>query len=489
MLLEDRFCPSCGQELQLTEETVATIEISLSTPPPPAQANVPKDGEATIELRPAADPVPPLPVPAAKVEPPRLAAAVPPPLPRLLPGTEDLDRLAPTARLEIPLVATPEAPPPPPPTSRADRQPAPQAPPPLPRHPKTQAARPSPGASAIDQRRRQVVGVVATVAGFLACAAVTVIALRSGWLPWPWAGRVQPPSGPEPVSQTGGPLPPSAPAAVINGASAEARPALVPTEASSPNLPDPGREAEPTPPPTAATTSAPSARPPEVPRDGLLGRWSLDEGSGARAADSSGMGHDGVLRGAAWAAGQFGQGLRLDGTGGHLELPNSSRLNTLQRGPFTLAVWFEPLAEPAPDPSGDPGQCGIVVKAGWHEGLTYSSGRRFTMQHWLEGNLYESVFSISAFAPGNFYHVAGVVDPRSATTLLYVNGRLEGSRQWATAAPSLDLGPVTWKVGIADPDAETYRWPALGVVDELVIYERALSPDEIARLAGRRGNR
>ena len=52
--------------------------------------------------------------------------------------------------------------------------------------------------------------------------------------------------------------------------------------------------------------------PPRVLADGLVAHWTLDEGGGTIASDTSGNGHDGQLTGGTWISdAQFGGGLRL----------------------------------------------------------------------------------------------------------------------------------------------------------------------------------
>jgi len=179
--------------------------------------------------------------------------------------------------------------------------------------------------------------------------------------------------------------------------------------------------------------------------------------------------------------------VKITGAGGYVELPSTPRLDALQTGSFTIAAWFKPSGVPAVVAGGDEEQYAIVVKAGYHEGLTYNAEQRFGLQHWVEGNAFMGVFTGSTFAPESFYHLAGVVDRGNATTTLYVNGRLDGVRTWPSGAPARDFGSTTWKVGVADPTTPSWGWPARGVVDELLLYGRALSAGEVASLVAAEG--
>jgi hypothetical protein len=74
---------------------------------------------------------------------------------------------------------------------------------------------------------------------------------------------------------------------------------------------------------------------------------------------------------------------------------------------------------------------GIMIKAGYHLGLNYNHGRKYSMIHWLQGNQAVVASSSSAFDPVKRCHVAGVVDRAAGVVRLYVNGKLEGESPFA----------------------------------------------------------
>jgi hypothetical protein len=259
-------------------------------------------------------------------------------------------------------------------------------------------------------------------------------------------------------------------------------PTVLPTLAS-----DPTPAAE----PTAAPTPAPRIQLAPPPPAGyapsaqaLMGWWSFDEARGAAAADASALAHTATLHAAAWTTGRFGSGVRVSGSGGWVELPSTPQLDGLQAGSYTIAVWFQPIGAPPQPATGEAEQYAIVVKPGYHEGLTYTAEQRFGIQHWVQGNAFMGVFSDGTYSPGAFYHLAGVVDLGNATTSLYVNGELAAVRTWPSGSPAREFGTATWRVGVANPAAPSWQWGARGVVDELLLYSRALSAAEIALLAG-----
>jgi hypothetical protein len=238
----------------------------------------------------------------------------------------------------------------------------------------------------------------------------------------------------------------------------------------------------PTPQPQPPAPTPRPGPPAYVPRTGLVGWWSFDSVAGDTVSDSSERGHHAVVHGASQVPGRSGRALRFDGAE-EVTLPSAPPLDTLQDGDYTIAVWFMPGAVPEDQAGGEGQQYAIVAKAGYHEGLTYTWEQRFSMQHWLSGNLFKGTFSTTTFEPGSFHHLVGVVDRTHGATMLYVDGRLEQTTSWQPAARARDFGPARWRLGIADPDSNQWQWAARGVVDELGMWQRVLSPDEIAALA------
>ncbi len=125
---------------------------------------------------------------------------------------------------------------------------------------------------------------------------------------------------------------------------------------------------------------------------------------------------------------------------------------------------------------------GILMKGGYHLGLYYTNGGRFAMGMYLADNVHVGIESAGAFSPGDFYHVVGVVDRTARETRIYVNGALQGSTTWPSGDRTRDYGNTTWKIGIAAPGASTWRWPLNGVIDELRIYNRAMTTADVAAL-------
>jgi len=189
-----------------------------------------------------------------------------------------------------------------------------------------------------------------------------------------------------------------------------------------------------------------------------------------------------------FAEGRKGGALKLDG-GGHVQLPNSDALDKVQADSYSLAAWFRPDSVPPGTESDNNARFGILVKEGWHTGLSYNNEKQFVMEHWLApaaggddpvwagaGTWEDSCDA------GKWYHVAGVVDRKAGATRLYLNGELKNSAEWEANKPSRDPGKSPWRVGVASPEAKKWAWPAKGLIDDVRIYKKALSDADVKGL-------
>jgi hypothetical protein len=91
------------------------------------------------------------------------------------------------------------------------------------------------------------------------------------------------------------------------------------------------------------------------------------------------------------------------------------------------------------------------------------------------------IVSTDTFIPGEFYHVAATYD--GTTFRLYVNGQLQGEK---ALTKTIDYDPaVAWSIGSTSSPYRSVGFPRTwnGVIDEVGIYNRALTTEEIQTLA------
>jgi hypothetical protein len=209
---------------------------------------------------------------------------------------------------------------------------------------------------------------------------------------------------------------------------------------------------------------------------GLVGYWTFDEGAGTTAADSSGWGNSGTLtNGPVWSSGGTCKAsgcLTLDGTNDQVVVPTASSLNLM--GNLTLAGWVNPNIPGSP-PSV---VYGLFSKGGGGSGVNYRTGIHFSDKHMdytvFTGAAWVSVGSPTAFFPNSqWIHYA--VSVNNGTAKLYKNGVLNttgASAIGATLSEALYLG--------GSGDANSTYIP--GVLDDMRVYNRALSAAEIAAI-------
>ena len=168
--------------------------------------------------------------------------------------------------------------------------------------------------------------------------------------------------------------------------------------------------------------------------------------------------------------GEVGHGVSF-GTGGYIDLTN---FNALENQQFTLEAWAR---WDGPGPTEDAGGS-IILENTLSGSFGYALSARASDNRFVFtcGTIVSSaVVSSNTFTQGLFYHVAGTYD--GTTFKLYVNGSLEGQQ--------LDAGTPTWgnfwSIGANPAFARNGGFPRTwnGVIDEVSIYNRALSMSEI----------
>jgi hypothetical protein len=218
-----------------------------------------------------------------------------------------------------------------------------------------------------------------------------------------------------------------------------------------------------------------------APGDGLIAYWKFDEYSGTTAQDASGNRRTGTLAGnPVWTGGQFGAGLAFNGADSYVSM--ATAVPVVEASNFTISAWVRPDDLPAGTGAANNAYYGIFMKSGFHAGISYSAQGRFGMSLYLTDNTNVGTETNASYAPGAFYHVVAVVDRAQRCTKIYVNGNLQATRPWPVSQVTRDYGTTTWKAGIAAPNATEWGWAAKAAIDEVRLYNRALSDMEVASL-------
>ena len=200
--------------------------------------------------------------------------------------------------------------------------------------------------------------------------------------------------------------------------------------------------------------------------EGLILNHHYDEGSGSIAADASGNGHDGEISNPDWVAGKFGSALRFGGDGSdvYVTVESTDALNVNQ---CTFMAWIN-----ADHWNGTRQIVGKSVHGGCAGRTQYglfSEGGVFKLRFETQGGRADITTDLPA--TGEWVHVAFTND--GGTAKIYINGEsvVEGD-----VPGTLNANDDPWRIG---QDCERLNYVFAGAIDEVRLWNRALSADEI----------
>ncbi len=221
-------------------------------------------------------------------------------------------------------------------------------------------------------------------------------------------------------------------------------------------------------------------------------RWSFDEGQGTSAAVNAPNGSASALNLAAaraassssapaWPAGRFGKAIEFDGT----FAARADLQPPLRRGIRTMAFWARVPADDSHLDGGTFATFGVqkpwggMLELGWNrapgDGVLGAARFQAPMGY---------VVGSTPLLDGRWHHVALVVgSPNNALrppVKLYVDGRLEPFSGRYPIRRSTEMSkdePVLW-IGGSTKSTDRFR----GALDELVIADQPLTPQEIRHL-------
>jgi hypothetical protein len=219
-------------------------------------------------------------------------------------------------------------------------------------------------------------------------------------------------------------------------------------------------------------------------KDGLVAYWNMDDGSGSTASDGSGNSYDGALtNGPTWtSSGYLGGALSFDGTDDYVVTDGTS--GTAYTGitggnPRTVCAWIEATYSD--------NRVGSIVAWGEDD----QGGERWLFALDTSGfiHLYAyaggGVYGTQDLRDSQWHHVAAVLGENSLANVneirLYVDGILETVTTGTNYA--VDTADNAY-VHIGAHYRTDARCPFQGYIDEVRIYDRGLSDNEIAGLAG-----
>jgi len=219
--------------------------------------------------------------------------------------------------------------------------------------------------------------------------------------------------------------------------------------------------------------------------------FDYDDGSYAR--DRSGYGNDGTIYGATLAAGKIGSARSFDQVDDYVEIPHSASLNFLKA--FTITAWVKP----APDISWDWDKVynKPITNTAWPPPyvcydlcLSYAdSGEPYSWVGHDDGT-WDVVRSDRALVKGNMYFLAATYDAIGGKQRLFGSGVFaDGSSGFFKLGErnvTKDISQRTTKSLIGRRGDYAAPEAVKGIIDEIRVFSRALSEDEIHMLMYRR---
>lgn len=205
----------------------------------------------------------------------------------------------------------------------------------------------------------------------------------------------------------------------------------------------------------------------DIPKEGLVGYWKLDEGEGFVAADSSGYGaHGELIEGAFWTPGYMGNALEFDGETGYLFMGIGEGQFDIEYD-LTLSVWANQweMGNDEHNPWLGKGDHAYAIKhwsGGEYEFFVYTDTWHSCRAPIDSSHLYE------------WHHFAGTYD--GFEMKMYVDGVCVD-----TVAQDLPIGITEHPLALAWNSEATDRF-FTGLLDEAMIYNIALTEEEIKQL-------
>ncbi|RCV64106.1 PKD repeat-containing protein [Methanophagales archaeon] len=198
----------------------------------------------------------------------------------------------------------------------------------------------------------------------------------------------------------------------------------------------------------------------------LAGYWKFDEGAGDTTHDSSGNNNDGTIQGASWTEGKEKKGLRFDGTNDYVDCGRDTSLELT--GAITVEAWVNWTGDGNPY---------FVTKCGEAGDRSYDlSGNTNGTVEFRVGGVECKIIKSSGAAQvpiGAWVYLVGTYEP-SSYVRLFVNGVL--AEEETTSVPEAQgENGLSWYLGSREGDQGWFE----GVIDEVVIYNRALSEEEV----------
>ncbi|MBI4159560.1 LamG domain-containing protein, partial [Candidatus Wolfebacteria bacterium] len=199
---------------------------------------------------------------------------------------------------------------------------------------------------------------------------------------------------------------------------------------------------------------------------GLVGYWSMNEGTGSYAGDSSGNKNTGTLvNGPTWVDGKRGKALNFDGVDDYVDAGSNSITGT---SPFTLSAWFNARTHT---------DYGVAVSIGTENAngqaayIGWVTTAQIGTNNSLGGGWWGTNYGSGITSSGWHHVVMTFAGGSGGATKIYVD-----NVEKVSTAFTPNLGTQKIQFGLRT----VYEFN--GLIDEVRIYNRVLSATEIQAL-------
>jgi Concanavalin A-like lectin/glucanases superfamily len=197
----------------------------------------------------------------------------------------------------------------------------------------------------------------------------------------------------------------------------------------------------------------------------LVGWWPLDDGAGTVAIDATGNGNDGTINGTPqWVPGMIGGALEFNGSDNYIDCGDSPTFIIPVN--ITIACWIKVNAFTT--------NWQAIVTTGDGSWRVHRSSSSNNVAWGTSGVAPTDLTGTTDVSTGDWFHIAATYD--GTQKILYINGAVD-----ATSDSTGNIGDSTYNVNIGENNQATGRYFD-GIIDDVQIYNRALSEAEVNKI-------
>ena len=207
----------------------------------------------------------------------------------------------------------------------------------------------------------------------------------------------------------------------------------------------------------------------------LVAYWSFDEKQGAVAKDSSGHGYDGKIFKAKRVKGVKGNALEFNGSDSYVECLTKDRNLGVARA-ITIMAWIKISSGDLNNALGLPGEIAsthiMIISKGRPAWYVSIAKRAVFFSPWIAG---KQTYLVGQrfLSPDTWYHIACSWDAKTGQYRTYLDGQMDVNITRTKAY----IGKNKNNLIIGGTHNKKYLFK--GVIDEIAIYNKALTPKEI----------